>query len=65
MLEPHELAEAFGQNLADSLLGWAMRATFEREVAISVLKQALQQRQPPHNLLHQVVSRSAWTISTS
>jgi putative transposase len=32
--------------------GWAMRPTLERDVVISALKQALQQRRPVHDLLH-------------
>jgi transposase InsO family protein len=34
------------------VIGWAMRATLERDVVISALKQALQQRRPIHDLLH-------------
>jgi putative transposase len=34
------------------VVGWAMRATLEREVVISALKQALQQRRPVQDLLH-------------
>ncbi len=34
------------------VVGWAMRPTLERDVVISALKQALQQRRPVHDLLH-------------
>ena len=34
------------------VIGWAMRPTLERDVVISALKQALQQRRPVHDLLH-------------
>ena len=34
------------------VIGWAMRATRERDVVISALTQALQQRRPVHDLLH-------------
>ena len=34
------------------VIGWAMRATLERDVVISALEQALQQRRPVHDLMH-------------